>query len=183
MEQVAEADSDAVIEILRHPLDAMRRRHVAVASLAALYADAGLPLQRRHSCSVCLRTNWTPPRASLGALLGAGERAERAQVEAVVAALDRTAPEDASEHDVGPLLTRSDALVSMLRRLRALDDEGVLEQPFDDVVCSLAHMSVNRLLKRGGNRDELRVHDALARLYEAHLARERAMPGSKVELA
>jgi hypothetical protein len=36
----------------------------------------------------------------------------------------------------------------------------MLERPFDDVRCSLAHMGVNRLLKRGANHDELRVHDA-----------------------
>jgi hypothetical protein len=35
-------------------------------------------------------------------------------------------------------------------------------------------MSVNRLLNRGANRDELRVHDALARLYEAQIARQRS---------
>jgi lantibiotic biosynthesis protein len=183
MEQVAEADSDAVIETLRHPLDAMQRRHVAVASLAALYADADLPLERRHACSVCLRTNWTPPRASLGAVLGVAERSERGQVEAVVAALNRGEPDDESERRVRALRERSHALVPILGRLRSLDDEGVLEQPFEDVICSLAHMSVNRLLKRGGNRDELRVHDALARLYAGQMARERAMAGSPVELA
>ena len=42
-------------------------------------------------------------------------------------------------------------------------------------------MSVNRLLKRGGNHDELRVHDALARLYEAQIARERSAPAAKLE--
>jgi hypothetical protein len=40
-------------------------------------------------------------------------------------------------------------------------------------------MSVNRLLKRGANDDELRVHDALARLYEAQIARERSRLGSQ----
>ena len=41
-------------------------------------------------------------------------------------------------------------------------------------MCSLAHMCVNRLLKRGGNLDETRVHHALARVYESRIARERA---------
>jgi thiopeptide-type bacteriocin biosynthesis protein len=163
MEQIAEADSDAVIELLRHPVNAVDRRHLAVASLAALYADAGLPLARRHVCCVRLRTGWTPPGASLGALM--------------VAALDEAEPEPR----IAALRGRSTALVPALARLRSLDEEGVLEEPFEDVICSLAHMSVNRLLKRGGNRDELRVHDALARLYEAQIARARSAPGAALE--
>jgi hypothetical protein len=35
-------------------------------------------------------------------------------------------------------------------------------------------MSVNRLMTRGGNVDEARVHHALVRIYEAGLARERS---------
>ncbi len=177
MEQIAEADSDAVIELLRHPVNAVDRRHLAVASLAALYADAGLPLARRHVCCVRLRTGWTPPGASLGALLGRTERSERAGVAAMVAALDEAEPEPR----IAALRGRSTALVPALARLRSLDEEGVLEEPFEDVICSLAHMSVNRLLKRGGNHDELRVHDALARLYEAQIARARSAPGAALE--
>lgn len=174
MEQVAEADSDAMIEILRHPLDAVERRHLAAASLARLYADAELAVERRHACCVLLRTNWTPPGASLGALLGAGERSERARL---VAVLDDAGP----EHPVAPLQQRSNVLVPILARLRSLDEEGILERPFEEVLCSLAHMSVNRLLKRGGNHDELRVHDALARLYQAEIARARSAQGAELE--
>jgi hypothetical protein len=86
-----------------------------------------------------------------------------------VAALER----DDAEPRIAALRARSAALAPILGRLRALEEEGILERPFDDIICSLAHMGVNRLLKRGANRDELRVHDALARLYEAQVARER----------
>jgi thiopeptide-type bacteriocin biosynthesis protein len=174
MEQAAEADSDAVIAVLEHRLSEVERRHLAAASLAGLYADAGLTLESRHNCSVLLRASWAPPGRSLGSLLGAHERAERPQLAATVAALERS---DA-EPPVSALRQRSAALAPVLARLRALDEEGILELPLADVVCSLAHMAVNRLLKRGGNLDEVRVHDALARLYEAQLARERARLGS-----
>jgi hypothetical protein len=43
-------------------------------------------------------------------------------------------------------------------------------------MSSLAHMAMNRLMKRGGNVDEARVHRALARTYEAGIARERPGP-------
>ncbi|HYZ81846.1 MAG TPA: thiopeptide-type bacteriocin biosynthesis protein, partial [Solirubrobacteraceae bacterium] len=170
MEQVAEADSDAVIDILGQRRAALERRHLAVASLAALYADAGLPLDSRHACCVHLRASWAPPGHSLGSLLGADERSERAQVAAIVAALDHRG----EETQLSAIRRRSAALAPLLARLRALDEEGILELPLDEVLCSLAHLCVNRLLSSSGNLDEVRVHDALARLYEAELARRRS---------
>jgi hypothetical protein len=44
-------------------------------------------------------------------------------------------------------------------------------------MCALAHMAVNRLLRRGGNLDEASVHHALARVYEANGARAHAVAG------
>ncbi len=70
------------------------------------------------------------------------------------------------------LRERSRIQAPMLAHLRSLDEEGVLEQPLHAVLCSLAHMAVNRILRRGGEHEELRVHDALARLYASQLARE-----------
>ena len=170
MEHAAEIDSAAVIDVLGHSLSGVERRHLTVASLAGLYEDAGLPLGARHACCAALRTAWAGAGSgSLGSLLGAEERSERARLRETVAALER----DDAEPRIAALRARSAALAPILGRLRALEEEGILERPFDDIICSLAHMGVNRLLKRGANRDELRVHDALARLYEAQVARER----------
>ncbi len=166
MEQVSEADSDAVLALLEQQMGELTRRHVAVASLAALYEDVGLPLETRHACSVQLRAGWAPPGRPLGSLLGPQERSERVRLAEILG----TPP--------APLGERSAALAPLFARLRALDQEGVLELPLPDIVCSLAHMGVNRLLKRGGNMDEVRVHDALARLYEAQMARDRSRMGS-----
>ena len=169
MEEVAEVDSDAVIDILGNPLGTVARRHLTVASVAALYADAGLALEERRQCCVRLRTTWSDGPGSLGARLAVEEREERAALVEIVADLER----DDAGTMVAVLRERSLAQEPILRRLRGLDDEALLEQPFNDVMCSLAHMAVNRLLKRGANHDELRVHDALARIYEAKLARNR----------
>lgn len=171
MELLAEADSDAVIAMLGRQMSAVERRHLAVASIAGLYAGAQLPLEVRHACCARLRDNWAPgPGVSLGALLGGQERAERSQLAAVVVALERGDPGPG----VASLRGRSRTLAPIFERLRALEANGILERDLEDVMCSLAHMSVNRLLKRGANDDELRVHDALARLYEAQIARARA---------
>ncbi|HXD57090.1 MAG TPA: lantibiotic dehydratase [Thermoleophilaceae bacterium] len=170
MERVAEADSDAVLALLEQRMDAVTRRHLTVASLAALYADAGLPLATRRSCCVQLRTAWAPPGRSLGRLLGTQERSERARLMETV------------EAPPGPLSERSAVLAGVFASLRALDEEGELELPLPDIGCSLAHMSVNRLLKRGANMDEVQVHDALARLYEAEMARDRSRLASEPPL-
>jgi hypothetical protein len=50
----------------------------------------------------------------------------------------------------------------LLARLRTLAEQGILERPFAEGMSSLAHMAVNRLMKRGGNVDEARVRQALA---------------------
>jgi thiopeptide-type bacteriocin biosynthesis protein len=172
MEQAAAADSEAVVRILEQRVGALERRHLAVASLAALYEDSGLPLEARCACCVGLRNSWAPPGIPLGTLLGSRERSERAQVAQAVADLER----DDAAAAIGALRERSSAQAAVLARLSALEAEGVLERSFQDVMCSLAHMSVNRLLRRGANLDEVRVHDALARLYEGQIARERSSP-------
>jgi thiopeptide-type bacteriocin biosynthesis protein len=170
MEQIAEHDSDAVLAILQDRPEQAARRHLAVASLAGLYADVGLPLEARRACCRNLRTMWAPQGESLGALLGSAERSERPQLTMLVNTLKDGEPAPG----ILPLRKRSPKQRPLLQRMRGLDDEGMLSRPFDEIVCSLAHMSVNRLLRRAANRDELRVHDALAGLYEAQMARERS---------
>ena len=120
MEQIAEADSDAVIEILGS-VRSMRSNAATWRSRAsqACTRMRGSP-RTPTRLLVQLRTSWTPPAASLGALLGAGERAERADVAAVLAALDEADPEPR----VAALRKRSNALVPLLAHLGALDEEG-----------------------------------------------------------
>jgi thiopeptide-type bacteriocin biosynthesis protein len=170
MEEIAQADSDAVIEIIGRRTGEVERRHLAVVSVAALYAGAGLPLEARRSCSDTLRRQWAPRGRSLGSMLGASERAERAALAEKVAELGS---EDAGP-GVAALRARSARLALPMARLRGLSDEEALERPVVDVMCSLAHMAVNRLMRRGsGNFDEVRIHDALTRLYDGQIARER----------
>jgi len=116
-----------------------------------------------------------PLRRPPGALLGADERAERMQVEDAIEALER---EDADPRILA-LSERSRQLAAVLARLRALADEGILERSLDDVIASLAHMAVNRMLLRCANHDEVRLHDALARLSASLMARLRSATGSR----
>lgn len=179
MEQIAERDSDAVLAILEGRPDPLARRHLAVASVAGLYADAELPVETRLACCRSLRATWAPEGTPLGALLGSAERSERSQLATLLGSLVSAKPEPG----IAPLRDRSARWRPLIERLRALDEEGILSRPFAEIVGSLAHMSVNRLLRRGANRDELRVHDALARLYEGQLARERTQARADLEPA
>jgi hypothetical protein len=55
-----------------------------------------------------------------------------------------------------------------------MSSSGVtIRAPLAQVVGTMAHMAVNRLLRESGGLDELRVHDALGRLYAGRLARAR----------
>ena len=69
------------------------------------------------------------------------------------------------------LRQRSELLAPILARLHALDAEGILECPLPGVLSALAHIAVNRLLRRSGDIEEARVHHALVRAYEAELRR------------
>jgi thiopeptide-type bacteriocin biosynthesis protein len=171
MEAAAEADSDAVIEILGHAMTPSERRWLTVASLAALYSDSGLDLEVRRQCCASLRQARSQGReGSHEALLSGDARRERSYVETAVASLDTAGPPPPAQ----ALRARSRKLQSVLRQLSALQEAGCLQRPLPDVVCSLAHMFANRLLREGGGRDELRVHDALGRLYASQLARARS---------
>jgi hypothetical protein len=83
---------------------------------------------------------------------------------------------DQREEETPPvhaLRKRSGSLKPILAQLHALDEEGILDCPLPDVLASLAHLAVNRLLKRSGSIEEARVHHALVRAYEAELGRAR----------
>ena len=130
----------------------------------------GCRSNRGSASSVALRTTWAPAGVPVGVALAPLERAERAQLAQTVASLEAADAEPA----IAALRERSRVLAPVLGRLRTLDEEGTLELPFEEVVSSLAHMAVNRVLKRGGNVDEARVHHALVRIYEGEIARERS---------
>jgi thiopeptide-type bacteriocin biosynthesis protein len=168
MEEVAQADSDAAVKMLATPLSLVDRRRLAAASVAALYEDCRLDLATRERLSAALRTGLLRDQPeSPNTLLAAEERAERPALIAMLASLEDAeapAPFDA-------LRARSRALTPLLLRLSWLAERQLLAQPVEDIVSSYAHMAVNRRLLESGGIEELRVHDALARVYHGRRAR------------
>ena len=173
MERLAEADSDAALAALACRPGALERRHLAVVSVAALLGDAQLDLASLVRCAATLRSERSRDRTgSLGTLLAADERSSRARVGALVdALLDPGAGPPALQ----PIRDRSTRVVPILAELRERSEAVDAPVSFETVLRSHAHMFVNRLLRSGSNLEleELRVHDALARLYESRSARLR----------
>jgi thiopeptide-type bacteriocin biosynthesis protein len=166
MERAAHVDSVAALELLTDSGGDLSRHLLAVASVGALLADAGLELAERERLCAIARAHLTPPGASLPALLGGSERSQRSAVEHILAQLERGAREDASPA-FEVLGRRSAALRPLLEELRRCE----LHQPLGAVLAAIAHMHINRLLLESGGVAELRVHDALARAYHARSAR------------
>jgi Lantibiotic biosynthesis dehydratase C-term len=146
-----------------------------VASLAALYADSGLELEDRRQCCAGLRQALSQGRGgTLDEQLGSQARRERRGLEAAVASLDGPQPPPGAQ----AIGTRSRTFQDVFARWSTLREAGRLQRPLADVVGTMAHMAVNRLLRESGGLDELRVHDALGRLYVGQLARARPAAGS-----
>lgn len=168
MEEVARADSDAAAKLLASRLSLLDRRRLAAASVAALYEDSGLDLPTRERLSAAFRTGLIrEQREPPGALLAADERAERPELVAMLASLEDANP----PAPLDALRARSTALAPLFMHLSSLKERGLLTKPVDDIVTSYAHMAVNRILLESGGIEELRVHDALARVYAGRRAR------------
>lgn len=169
MEAIAEADSDAVLALLQlGVMTGENRSDLAVTSLLTLYDDTGLPAQQCAECARRLRdafaTRLTPEGRHA---LGREFRSRRGRLAAVAA--DHGSSVDPQVPDI--FLRRSDAQRPLLAGLADAENAGELTQPYPEIVQSLAHMALNRLLRDGGGIGEARAHDVVARLYLQHAAR------------
>jgi thiopeptide-type bacteriocin biosynthesis protein len=170
MEEIAQADSDAAVKLLAQRLSLLNRRRLAAVSAAALYSAFGLDLPACERLSRRLRDGlgrMLP--GSAGPSLAADERADRSALATMLASLEADEP----PAPLDALRARSDALAPLVQRLASLAGTGLLVIPVEDLVTSYAHMAANRILLESGGVEELRVHDALARIYAGWRARAR----------
>jgi lantibiotic biosynthesis protein len=65
---------------------------------------------------------------------------------------------------------RGERLGALTHELRALDREGQLDVPIQDLAASYAHMHVNRLLRSAHRFQELTIYDLLDRIYRSQRA-------------
>lgn len=178
MERAAHADSVAWLRLRR---GGRSRQVCAVASVGALLADAGLTLDERESLCRAMVGKLNASGRSVAGLMAARERAGRAAVQDILAAVEPLRPAYGSEAEAD-----ADAVVAALRRRSAvlaplvagIDGLG-LDRSTRTVVSILAHLQANRVLRESGADDELAVFDALARAYRAQRARHAEREGGR----
>ena len=165
-ERVFRHDSDAVLEVLR-AADAADdglglRWRMAVVGVDRLLADGGLAVADRRACVRRWRDSFVAEQGRTGdaAKRHSGKlfRTERAGLERLLAGTATDPPERL-------------ALTTFQRRSEAL--APVLAGASQDVLGSLCHMHVNRLLRAAQRTQELVVYDLLDRLYAAAVAKAR----------
>lgn len=174
-EDMFHADSDAVVEILRHlPGDAGAdlRWRVALLGIDLIFDDLGLSLEERRKVARRAREGY-------GREFGAGPafqnavskrfRTERPAVEMLFDVGPELTPELAAS--VQALHGRSAAVVESAREMRDLWLGGRLSADLGELAMSLAHMHVNRLLRSAQRAQELVLYEFLDRIYSSRAAR------------
>ncbi|MDQ3982531.1 MAG: lantibiotic dehydratase, partial [Actinomycetota bacterium] len=170
-EEVFEADSDAVLEIVAAGGTLDDRWRAAFAGLHRLFVDLGLDEDAQVRVARRMRDAYAAEfgaDALLKRQIGERYRTDRRALEPLI---DPSA--DPEVRGIGALRRRSDALRPAVGRLRALQAEGRLTISFEDLAGSLGHMHVNRLLRSAQRAQEMVLYDLLDRLYMARAARTR----------
>jgi thiopeptide-type bacteriocin biosynthesis protein len=176
-ERIFKADSEAVIELLgrfdRGDPGLEERWRMALAGIDRLLGDFGLSLpDRLLQLRVCARYGSVPePDAALRQLLTARFRGERAGIEELL---------DPDRGAAGPyapglevLQHRSAALREPVAALVALARSGDLTVSLTELIASLVHMHLNRLLRGAAKAHETVLYDYLRRVYQSRIARGR----------
>jgi lantibiotic biosynthesis protein len=175
-ERVFQADSEAVLEILElideGDAGADERWRLAIAGVDRLLGDFGLELEARRSSVEAARRQFEKNLdAEAGVRRQIGERF-RKESKSLELLLD---PSRDSESSLAPglaiLRNRSDRLAPLVEELRALERTGRLSLQLAELVPSVVHMHVNRILRSGHHGQELVLYDFLARLYETRAIR------------
>jgi lantibiotic biosynthesis protein len=167
MERAAHADSICSVRMISERSTAVAPHMLAVASVAALLNDAGLEVGEREQLCAASRDELAPSGASVARLLARAERTERPNVERLLTELELES-EPPSSAALVALRQRSTVIRPLLA---GIDDLG-LQRSTPSVVAILAHLQLNRVLRRSGAMDELRVYDALARAYRSRRLRD-----------
>jgi lantibiotic biosynthesis protein len=174
------ADSEAAVAALATGGEGAegRWRTALVATDAALDAFGLDPLQRRDAMRVArahiaatldVETPGAHDPRSFAERYGRRHREERDVLQHLLAEA-RGGGEAAAFEPYRERVARFEAIAAALRR-------GALSVPPVELALSLVHMRINRLLRLGSLEPELRLYDALERLYSSELVRAGAAHG------
>lgn len=181
-EQIFQADSEAVLEILAlYPGDegTAARWRLAVRTVDGYFEAARLSLNDRYRLAQrsrdILSQEFGLKSSSLKRHICEKFRTERKHLETLL---------DPDKGLEGPLASGVVVLRALIKRIRPIIEEmrdleaqGRLIRPVEEVLVSFIHMSLNRLLRSAQQTQELVVYDFLCRIYDSRLARERKTIG------
>ena len=179
-EEVFWADSVAALRILSAysgNAGAAARWLLTLRSTDQLLSDFGLQTSAKHEF-VCHRLRILATRGYRSATfkqhLGRQYRNERKAVEKIMdLPLENVG---GYGHGLSAIRRRSEAVVPSAGRFRALESEGKLTVPVAEILHSLTHMHINRMLKSDLNVQEFVAYDFLRRYYESWAAKQRVTP-------
>lgn len=171
-------DSDAVLALLAvtadHPNADQLRWNAGVLGVHRLLDDAGYELHERISWASRMgdgQHRRFGAGRSLAVQLGERFRQRRAEIESILSE-DASAHDQTTRHIAGIFAARSAAWSPALQQLRI----HAAGERLPDIIGSLSHMFINRLMRSAPNAQELLVYDTLARLYTSSKARLAGQP-------
>ena len=181
-----ESDSDAVMQLLSQALplaektDVQRWFYACVAAhrlLSAACPEDAQRLELVRTMSAGMRMVYPLSKQHDG-LIGERFREHRRALEPM---LQNAADLPADARKALDILDeRGRRWAPVLAELRALDGAKALQCSFSDIMRSVSHMSLNRLLRTMQNPQELLVYDFLERMYSSWAARAKAKIKSSV---
>jgi lantibiotic biosynthesis protein len=177
VEQLFEADSDAVVEMITGAAapSGDDRWRVALVGIDLLLAALGMDAGERRAVFARARDGFrleTNAGPRLGRQLGERFRVERATLQALLAGDPSSAPR-AVRLALEALHRRAERLTPIAAELRGCDAAGRLSPSLAEMAPSLTHMFAVRLLRSSARAHEVVLYDFLCRLYDAQAAREK----------
>jgi thiopeptide-type bacteriocin biosynthesis protein len=173
-EQIFEADSNAVVSLLAELPSGRRgadeRWRLALLGVAAMLADSGRDAAERLHW---LSARGARMREELG-LVGVARRQLGGRFRMLRGDLERLLERLDDAQDSLPWIAfreRSQVCRPLFAGLLALDARDELSAALDDVLWSLTHLHVNRVMSTAARQHECLIYDFLSRLLRARLAR------------
>jgi lantibiotic biosynthesis protein len=175
-EEIFCADSEAVLAILQalnseDGLDA--RWRIALLGMDTLFTDCGFDLKTKLELAGKLRSGFAKEfRLSVATREELGERfrSERAKLQAIMRR-EIAAQDKIIQLAIAAFEERSKRIRPAVADLRILEQRSSLETTFSEIVGSIVHMHVNRLLRSSHRAHECVLYDFLYRIYDSNLAR------------
>lgn len=176
-ERMFGVDSDAVLDLIASTLGdegGVARWQLALCGMDSLLRDAGFDLEQRHSFARRMADSYGREFRLQGPARHPIQDKLRKERRTLLTLLDGSRDEPSPlEPGLQVLRRRTEAMAPLLSELRQRGERGELASAFTDIVSSLIHMHVNRMVPTAARAQEAILYRFLENLCESQLARIR----------